>query len=99
MERLAVADGDVQARSVRAGDADLAGCAAGVLADVGQPFLDDAVGVPPERVRHGVCVVYSHLEVDLRPSQPGLIDEAADVGQCRQGEWWRRVVARVTEQP
>ena len=94
VEGLAVANGDVQAGSWATGDADLACRAAGVFADVGQCFLDDAIRVASQRIRHGIFVFDPHLEVDLRPGQPGLIDQPADVGQGRLRSWWRRASGR-----
>ena len=71
VDGLAVADADVQAVVRRAGDPYPRRRAAGVLADVGERLLHDAIGVASQRARYGVRVLNLHLEVDGRAGAAG----------------------------
>jgi len=76
VDRLAVADHDAQAVARSPGHPYLCLGTIGVLADVGERLLRDAIGIPSERSREGLGVLDPQLEVDLRAGLWGLLDEA-----------------------
>ncbi len=83
-----VPNGYVQAAIGRSRHPNLGLGTASVLADVGQRFLHDAVGVTTQGAGCGSGTVHLHLEVDLCAGPASLLHQAWNVSQRRL--WHRR---------
>ena len=74
-----VADAEVQSGAGSSGDPDLGVGAFGVLGDIRQSLLNDAVRVTSQRRRDGVRVLDLHVQVDPCSGRFPVFDELGDV--------------------